>query len=513
MPNDFLIGNLHDDEPIVKVSISEYKTFLAELEQYPLEFMENYSVLKLREDDDAVHVGLGDPGDYALVENLQNFHQKRVIFHEIDKSELAAFLGNLLSHDSHAEDGDAVRHAVRHGELRDRKIFLDRLANDAPIVNLVNSILIEAIRKRASDIHIEAASRDVVIRNRIDGYLQIVDRIDKDRFAGIASRIKIMANLNIMERRLPQDGRITVHIGDDIIDVRVSIIPIVDGESIVLRLFSKKKTPLNLDQLGLEAQGLTTLREMYRVNHGLVLVTGPTGSGKTTSLNAILREIRSDAVKIITIEDPVEYLTEGIDQIQTNEKIGLTFDSILRRVLRQDPDIIMVGEIRDVQTAELAMRAALTGHLVFSTLHTKDSASVITRLRNMGIEPYLIAAVLRGSIAQRLVRRVCPECRVEVEPNKRERALLERYNLQNGRLYRGTGCRSCSGLGYRGRTGLFELFINDGKIEEMIVRNAKHAEIMHYVQSRGMKTLAEQGLAKALSGVTTISEVERVIAS
>jgi type II secretory ATPase GspE/PulE/Tfp pilus assembly ATPase PilB-like protein len=509
MSDNFLRDNLGCDDPIVKVSISEYKSFLPTLEQYPLEFMENYSVVKLREDDEAVHVGLADPGDYALIENLQNFHQKRVIFHEIEKSELAAFLGNMLSHDNQNEDRITVRHSVRS----DEKILLDKLANDAPIVNLVNSILIEAIRKEASDIHIEAASQDVVIRNRIDGYLQIVERVGKDRFAGIASRIKIMANLNIMERRLPQDGRITVHIGDDIIDVRVSIIPIVNGESIVLRLFSKKKTPLNLDQLGLEAQGLRALREMYHLNHGLILVTGPTGSGKTTSLNAILREIRSDAVKIITIEDPVEYLTEGVDQIQTNEKIGLTFDSILRRVLRQDPDIIMVGEIRDVQTAELAMRAALTGHLVFSTLHTKDSASVITRLRNMGIEPYLIAAVLRGSIAQRLVRRVCPECRVPFVPNERERALLERYKLRTGPLYRGEGCKSCNNIGYRGRTGLFELFTADGKIEEMIIHGAKQSEIMDYVQSRGMKTLTEQGLTKALSGITTISEVERVIVS
>jgi type II secretory ATPase GspE/PulE/Tfp pilus assembly ATPase PilB-like protein len=509
MSDGFIRDNLGYDDPIKKVSISEYKSFLSELEQYPLEFMENYSVIKLMEDDDAVHIGLGDPGDYALIENLQNFHQKRVIFYEIDRSELAAFLGNILSHDNQNEDRVALRHAVQ----RDEKILLDKLANDAPIVNLVNSILIEAIRKGASDIHIEAASQDVMIRNRIDGYLQVVERIDKDRFSGIASRIKIMANLNIMERRLPQDGRITVHIGDDIIDVRVSIIPIINGESIVLRLFSKKKTPLNLDQLGLDVQALDALRVMYRVNHGLILVTGPTGSGKTTSLNAILREIRSDAVKIITIEDPVEYMTEGIDQVQTNEKIGLTFDSILRRVLRQDPDIIMVGEIRDVPTAELAMRAALTGHLVFSTLHTKDSASVITRLRNMGIEPYLIAAVLRGSIAQRLVRRICPECRVSVEPNERERALLQKYNLLNGTLYTGKGCKSCGGFGYRGRTGLFELFINDGKIEEMIINDAKQSEIMAYAQSLGVKTLIEQGLEKALSGITTISELERVIAS
>jgi type II secretory ATPase GspE/PulE/Tfp pilus assembly ATPase PilB-like protein len=492
------------DAPIVKVSIDDFKPLINGDEQYPLEFIENYSVLKLKETDDTVHVGLTDIKNYALIENLINFHRKKVVFYEIEKSELAGYLGERLSRSISRDNGIGVK--------KDEKILLDRLANDAPIVNLVNSIMIDAIHKEASDIHFEATANDIVVRYRIDGYLQTVHRLEKERFPAIASRLKIMANLNIMERRLPQDGRITVHIGDDMIDLRVSIVPIVDGESIVLRLFNKKKKPLDLDKLGMNARELSLLRSMYHITHGIILSTGPTGSGKTTSLNAVLREIRSDTIKIITIEDPVEYVTDGIDQIQTNEKIGLTFDTILRRVLRQDPDVIMVGEVRDSTTAELAMRAALTGHLVFSTLHTKDSVSVITRLRNMGIEPYLIAAVLKGSIAQRLVRKICRSCRKEVTPTRRERELFARYSLEAGRLFRGKGCKACGGTGYRGRTGIFELFTTDERIEEMILQGKKDSEIKSYLVKKGMKPLIINGLEKTLQGETTVTEIERVLA-
>ena len=492
------------DFPIIKVSIDDFKPLMEGDEQYPLEFMENYSVIKLKETDDTVHVGLSDVNNYALIENLINFHKKKVVFYEIEKSELAGYLGERLSKSYSNDTGTLVQ--------KDERILLDKLANDAPIVNLVNSIMIDAIRKEASDIHFEAGANDITVRYRIDGYLQTVHRLEKERFPAISSRLKIMANLNIMERRLPQDGRITVHIGDDMIDLRVSIVPIVDGESIVLRLFNKKKKPLNLDQLGLDEGELSLLRSMYHITHGIILSTGPTGSGKTTSLNAILREIRSDTLKIITIEDPVEYVTDGIDQIQTNEKIGLTFDSILRRVLRQDPDVIMVGEIRDSTTAELAMRAALTGHLVFSTLHTKDTVSVITRLKNMEIEPYLIAAVLKGAFAQRLVRKICVNCRESILPNSREQELFAKHNIKVDSLFCGKGCKACNETGYHGRTGIFELFATDDQIEEMILKGRKDSEIKAYIVSKGMKPLMINGLQKALQGVSTVAEIERVLA-
>jgi general secretion pathway protein E/type IV pilus assembly protein PilB len=383
-----------------KASLAEFKPLPEGAEQYPLEYIENNSVIKLRENGDSILIGVCNPSDILLLENLKNFHRKEVEFFEIDRSELAGYLGDRLSQVS-----------PKPGAAPAEKLLLDKLANDAPVINLVNSILIEAIRQQASDIHIEGFAERMVVRYRLDGYLHTVRELDKASFPAVSTRIKIMANLNIMERRRPQDGRITVHLGGDTLDMRVSVIPIADGESFVLRLFSKKKTPLTLEQLGLEKKDRELLESIARRPNGLILVTGPTGSGKTTSLNAVLQHIRSDTQKIITIEDPIEYVIDGVNQIQTNDRIGLSFDTILRRVLRQDPNIIMVGEIRDSQTAELAIRASLTGHLVLSTLHTRDSVSVITRLKNMQIEPYLIAAVLRGSMAQRLVRRICPDCR------------------------------------------------------------------------------------------------------
>lgn len=489
--------------PIIKVTLDDFKPLPDGENQYPLEYMENYSVIKLREDEKIVYIGLCNPDNLTLLENLKNFHKKDTVFYEIDKSELAAYLGEKLSTVSEDDRGKDV--------YIDEKILLDKLANDAPIVNLVNSIMIEGIRKEASDIHIECFSDKASVRYRIDGYLQTVHHLDKERFPAISSRIKIMSNLNIMEKRLPQDGRITVHMGDNIVDLRVSIVPIADGESIVLRIFNKKKTPLQLDQLGLYDGELDYLKSMFKITHGLILVTGPTGSGKTTTLNAILRKIKSDSIKIITIEDPIEYVTDGIDQIQTNERIGLTFDSILRRVLRQDPDIIMVGEIRDSITAELSIRAALTGHLVFSTLHTKDSVSVVTRLKNMGVEPYLLAAVLTGSVAQRLVRKICPACKEEVKPTRVEQELLARYGLSKGPLFRGKGCKTCYETGYHGRIGIFELFSPDEEIKEMIIKNERESAIREYLIAKRRKPLIIDGLEKATKGITTLFEVERAI--
>jgi type II secretory ATPase GspE/PulE/Tfp pilus assembly ATPase PilB-like protein len=485
------------------VSLSDYKPLPAGGAQYSLEYIETNAAIVLREHPDRIEVGLCNPDNIELRENLTHFHDRPAVFVRIERSDLAAFLAERMS------DGDAADAYKERGQAD--KILLDKLANDAPIVNLLNSIMIEAIRKNASDIHIECFTDNAVVRYRIDGYLKTVLTLEKEKFPAVASRIKIMANLNIMERRLPQDGRITVHLEEDIIDLRVSIIPVAEGESIVLRLFNKKRTPLAIDQLGLAPGDLAALRERAERHHGLILVTGPTGSGKTTTLNAVLREIKSDTRKIITIEDPIEYVIDGVNQIQTNEKIGLTFDSILRRVLRQDPDIIMVGEIRDGQTAELAIRASLTGHLVFSTLHTNDSVSAVSRLKNMGVEPFLLAAVFRASLAQRLARRLCPDCRVKTQATPAQAALLKQYGFTRRTLYRGQGCDACGGTGYRGRTGLFEICTPDETVEDMIVKNMRDTEIKHYLVSQGMKSLMRSGLEKAAAGETTLDEVERVV--
>ena len=484
-----------------KASLAEFKPLPEGTEQYPLEYIENNSVIKLRESADSILIGVCNASDILLLENLKNFHRKEVSFFEVDRSELAGYLGDRLSEVS-----------PKPGAAPDEKLLLDKLANDAPVINLVNSILIEAIRQQASDIHIEGFAERMVVRYRLDGYLHTVRQLDKQSFPAISTRIKIMANLNIMERRRPQDGRITVHLGGDMLDMRVSVIPIADGESFVLRLFSKKKTPLTLEQIGMEEKDRDLLVRIASRPNGLILVTGPTGSGKTTSLNAVLQHIRSDTQKIITIEDPIEYVIDGVNQIQTNDRIGLSFDTILRRVLRQDPNIIMVGEIRDSQTAELAIRASLTGHLVLSTLHTRDSVSVITRLKNMQIEPYLIAAVLRGSMAQRLVRRICPDCRKKKKATRAEAALLGRQGLAEGPVYEGQGCKSCHQSGYRGRIGLFELFESTAEVEEMIVSGKRDADIRSHLASKGMRPLLADGFGKVLQGLTTVAEIERAIA-
>ena len=497
-----------------KVSLADFKPLPEGAAQYPLEYIENNAAIKLKEDGATIHIGIVDPANTLLLDSLRYFHRKHLVFYRVESSELTGYLGERLS-GREARNGAAGPGGAAAADQE--KLSLDRLANDAPIVNLVNSLFIEAIRRQASDIHLECQADALVVRYRLDGYLHTVNRLERESFPAVSTRIKIMANLNIMERRLPQDGRISVHLGGDMVDLRVSVVPTASGsaggESIVLRLFNKKSTLMSLDQLGLAEAGRQRLGAAARQPNGLILVTGPTGSGKTTTLSALLQEVRSETQKIITIEDPVEYLIEGVNQIQTNEKIGLTFDSLLRRVLRQDPDVIMVGEIRDTATAELAVRAALTGHLVLSTLHTRDAVSSVTRLKNMGVEPYLIAAVLRCAVAQRLVRRVCQECRREVPASAAERELLARRGLAAGPLFRGAGCRACNGTGYRGRIGLFEQFEADAQVEEMIVAGRREAELTGYLAARGMRPMIEDGLQKALQGLTTVVEVERSVSS
>jgi type II secretory ATPase GspE/PulE/Tfp pilus assembly ATPase PilB-like protein len=485
-----------------KASIEDYLPLPGAGEQFPLEYMQNCSVIKLREETGRVIVGMCEPDNLALQESLRAFHRKEVVFCEIDRSELAVHLGRMLSASSPAAAGQSPDA---------EKLLLDRLANDAPVVNLVNGILIEGIRGGASDVHIEAFPSTVSVRYRVDGVLRAAGSFERSMFPAVSSRIKIMANLNIMERRLPQDGRLTVHLDADVMDVRVSIMPIADGESIVLRLFNKESAPLTLEELGFGEEHLKLLRRLSRLPHGLVLATGPTGSGKTTTLNAILRRIDAESRKVITIEDPIEYILKDINQVQTNDRIGLTFESILRRVLRQDPDVVMVGEIRDTETSELAVRAALTGHLVFSTLHTNDSVSAVARLKNMRVPPYLIAAVLRAAMAQRLVRRLCPECRRKERPTALQRTLFEQNGVSPARVWRAAGCAACHSTGYRGRVALVEMFASDEQVEQMIVDKRPAGEISRHLAGRGMKTLLADGLAKAAAGLTSFEEIERTV--
>jgi len=480
------------------VSIYEFAPLPQGREQYPVEFVEANGALKLREDDRSVTVGICDESDLRLADELRRFHRKSIELRRIDRQELSAYLGRRLSEESGGEEREQAT----------ERLTLDRLANDAPIVNLVNSLLIEAIRHNASDVHIESYAAGVTVRYRIDGVLRVVGSIPLEQFAAVSSRIKIMANLNIMERRLPQDGRLSVHLAGRPYDLRVSIVPVAHGESIVLRLFQKTGRVMPLDELGFTPDVVSSIRTCVAHRHGLFLITGPTGSGKTTTLTAILQELRSEERKIVTIEDPVEYVIEGVNQIPTNDQIGLTFESLLRRVLRQDPDIIMVGEVRDCATAELAIRAALTGHLVLTTLHTNDAVSAVTRLRDMGVERYLIAGVLRAVLAQRLVRRVCSGCARPAAASAAVRKKLAREGIREEGLLEGAGCEQCGRTGFRGRIAMSELLVVDREIESKISSGAGTEELSALLETRGVQSLLFDGYRKAAAGLTTLAEVE-----
>jgi general secretion pathway protein E len=479
------------------------------LAKVPLAFARANLLLPLTEQNGAVRVAIGNPAALLVLDEL------RLIFGKPVEAVLApaAVLVDAINHVYSGVSGSA-REVLQElegedlstiaTELSDPKDLLD-LSDEAPVIRLLNSILSEAVKERVSDIHIEPYERDLVIRFRIDGILYEKLSPPKIIQEALVSRVKIMAGLNIAEKRLPQDGRIRVVVAGRDVDIRVSIIPTFYGERSVLRLLDKKKGVLSLADIGLGVDGVATMERMLARTSGIVLVTGPTGSGKSTTLYAALNRVNSSEKNIITIEDPIEYQIRGIGQIQVNPKIELTFAGGLRSILRQDPDIIMVGEIRDAETAEIAIQASLTGHLVLSTLHTNDAASAITRLVDMGIEPFMIASSLTAVMAQRLVRVICPHCREEYRP-------VERYAgvTLPEKLYRGRGCDKCLGLGTMGRTAIYEIMPVDQEICSMIIRRAHAGEIKEYAVSRGMKTLRDDGLLRAAEGDTTIEEVLRV---
>jgi general secretion pathway protein E len=400
--------------------------------------------------------------------------------------------------DETAADGDEDI-----GHLRD-------MAFEAPVVRLVNLLIENAIAMESSDIHIEPFEDTLRIRYRIDGLLYDQESPPRRLQAAVTSRIKIMAEMNIAERRLPQDGRIRVTLQGRRVDIRVSTVPTVHGESIVMRLLDRSSVFLPLERLGFAPETQRTFEALIKRPHGILLVTGPTGSGKTTTLYGALDKINSADRKILTVEDPVEYQLKGVNQIAVKPKIGLTFANGLRHIVRQDPDVILVGEIRDLETAEISIQAALTGHLVFSTLHTNDAPAAITRLQDMGVEPYLVASVLEGVVAQRLVRRVCAACRVAhtADPADLEALAIEADPATP--LWRGKGCDECRGTGYRGRTGIYELFTITEDVRSLVLRRVSSREIRRHAVEAGMTTLRMDGWLKAREGLTTIEEVLRV---
>jgi len=482
------------------------------IELVPGDFALKHQVLPIELRGETVVVAIGSSDSLAAADDLAVLLERPVtvvrgdpalIRERIEERFIEQIMAGLPGDDSAYSDFDDTT------DLAD----LQKMAGETAVVQMANLVFAQAVRDGASDIHIEPYEREMKVRYRIDGMLQDVMRPPKRMHAALVSRIKILGEMNIAERRLPQDGRIKLQIAGRQIDVRVSIVPTVFGERAVMRILDKTTAMFGLTELGMRADTLQKFRSLISLPHGIILVTGPTGSGKSTTLYASLQEIWSPTTNILTIEDPVEYQVPGIGQIQVRPNIGLTFANGLRSIVRQDPDIIMVGEIRDHETAEIAIHAALTGHLVFSTLHTNDAAGAVTRLLDMGVEPYLAASSLVGVVAQRLVRQNCSACSVPIEETEEAlRSLsISKSEAVNGALQRGTGCEKCSNTGFRRRAGLFELFLVDETIRRMTVDRAS-AGVMkqHATSSQGMRTLLGDGRLAVLDGKTTIEEVLRV---
>ena len=502
------------------VDLAETDVDLSLLETFPPKFIYRESLFPIRQQNGTLVVATNDPFNLYPLDELSLATGKAVTPVLASRSEIAKLIKIHLGVGSETVDGLMAQSAEDGRVELLEKIETDgselsQMAQEPSVVKLVNEILLEAIETRASDVHVESEPTGLRIRYRIDGVLHVQPMPPEiSRFqAAIISRLKIMARLNIAERRLPQDGRIKLKVAGREVDVRVSVIPMIHGEGIVMRLLDKGAMEFSLSKLGMEADQHAIYRELIQLPHGIILVTGPTGSGKTTTLYSSLLEIRSDETKIITTEDPVEYQLGGINQIQVHTKIGLTFGNSLRSILRHDPDIILVGEIRDLETAENAIQASLTGHLVFSTLHTNDAATAYTRLIDMGVEPFLVSSTVEAVMAQRLVRTLCPACKEPYQPKPEEMPAdfpLAKLNEVGGKLYRSVGCRECRGVGYRGRLGIFELMVTSQRLRQMAHDRSNSWAMERAAIEEGMRTLREDGWLKVLAGRTTVEEAIRV---
>ncbi|MBL7049523.1 MAG: type II secretion system ATPase GspE [Nitrospira sp.] len=494
------------------LKFSEFPKEIPEYAYPTVKFMKQYKFVPLGVEDGTLKLAMTDPLDEYVLDSLQVFSDKPLNIYISSEKDIAEAIEQFFGSNVHMtsimegmrEDDDEVQDL----EMSEDVHHLRDMAFEAPIVKLVNMLITKAVEGRTSDIHIEPFENSVKIRYRIDGALTEVEVLPKRIQAAVISRIKIMSRLNIAERRLPQDGRIKLRVSGRDIDLRVSSIPTIYGESIVMRILDRGSALVILDYLGFPAQTRDDFHEKITSPYGMILVTGPTGSGKTTTLYAALNKINSSNRKIITIEDPIEYQIDGINQIQVKPQIGLTFASGLKHIVRQDPDVIMVGEIRDVETAEIAIHSALTGHLVFSTLHTNDAPGAVTRLLDMGIESFLVSSSMIGVLAQRLVRVICPTCK---EPHNPPQAMIDKIEALSGcTIYHGAGCEDCRHTGYRGRTGIFEFMPVDEEVRHMILEKASADVIRKKALAGGMQGLRDCGLQKVREGVTTIEEVIRV---
>jgi general secretion pathway protein E len=481
------------------------------------DWLEQMGVMPLRLTDGVLEVGTWrDTVDPLALDDLRLLFGATIELERFDEHDLRTAIRRVYAQEATTAQGMIAGMAGETQSLDIDEIPLDdllHLANEAPVVRLVNLLLIEALDARASDVHLESYADGLRVRYRVDGVLQEAPSPPPHLTPAIISRVKIMAELDIAERRVPQDGRIRLRLQNRQVDVRVSTVPTLRGESVVLRLLDKERGRVSLTELGMDGATLENFSEVVSRPHGIVLVTGPTGSGKTTTLYAAVEMIRTGREKILTVEDPVEYQLAGVPQVPVNEKAGVTFATALRALLRQDPDIILLGEIRDSETAQIATQAALTGHLVLSTLHTNDAPTALTRLLDLEVAAYLVASTVDAVLAQRLVRVICAHCRTETEPDRatRQRIDVDAHGLE--RVWRGTGCDHCRGTGYRGRTGIYELLVMDNELRTEVQQRRGSEELRAIAIGKGMRTLQEDGLRLVRAGVTTIDEVLRVARS
>ncbi|MBU0534409.1 MAG: Flp pilus assembly complex ATPase component TadA [Candidatus Omnitrophica bacterium] len=499
-----------------EINLSQIKIPKDLLDRVPSSIAKAYKIVPIRMESNTLVVAMGDPMNVQILDDLRfmlDCEVKGLRSNEEDVNEtIEKFYGEKIeSIEDLLKEVEAMTVSTKEEETSTDLAALEEMARQLPIVKLVNLVLIQAIKDRASDIHFEPFEDQFKIRYRVDGILYEMLPPPKHFAIPVTTRIKVMAQMDIAERRKPQDGRIALHMGGNEIDMRVSTLPTLFGESVVMRVLDKSVLKHSLDELGFQKSDLVKIRKIIKKPNGIILVTGPTGCGKTTTLYAALMELNSIETKIITTEEPVEYDVEGIIQVPINAAIGLTFDRCLRSILRQDPDIILVGEVRDLPTAEMSIHSSLTGHLVFSTLHTNDAPSTITRLLDMGVESYLMASTLEAVISQRLVRMLCQQCKEEYTPKEEELTKLgvNKEEIKDVKFYKSKGCPVCNNIGFIGRIGLFEIMILNEELRELIGDKATTSKIRNAAVKHGMGSLRDDGIDKIKKGITTIEEIIR----
>lgn len=474
----------------------------------PQQLLRRYKVIPLKKERNKLYVAMADTYNVLAIDDLRLLTGYEIEPVKATEKEIDALTEKYLGF---PEVEEAIKEFEKESKENEKETITieDEIIDEAPVIRIVNSLLIRAIEEDASDIHIEPFGDHVLVRFRVDGLLRQIMKMPRRMSNAVVSRVKVMANLDIAERRLPQDGRIPLRLLQYDIDLRVSTVPTIFGEKVVIRIFNKENIKrLALDTLGFSDYNLRQFTNFLKSPYGMVLVTGPTGSGKTTTLYTALKTLNSSEKNIVTVEDPVEYVLEGVNQIQVNAKTGATFSTYLRSILRQDPDVIMIGEIRDLETAEIAVRSATTGHLVLSTLHTNDAPGAVTRLIDMGVEPFMVASSVMGVIAQRLVRRICPNCREPYTPDETELTFAG-VETPDG-FFAGRGCEECGHTGYRGRIAIHEVLAVKPSLKKLILERASLEELRRAALQEGMIALKEDGIAKALKGITTIKEIMRL---